>query len=85
MIYDLEEFRIVQGLCNHSKHMERVPSMAALHQPTSVDEWPENDAVRDFDAGPPTHYFVEGRDVLDIAGVALRYYEFEWFNKQSPT
>lgn len=82
-IFDLEEFRIIHDLCNHSKHMQRVKEMVVIHEPTCVDEWTEVDAVRNVDAGPPTHYFVDGRDVLDVARILIDYYKVQWFAREA--
>ncbi|MCL5801952.1 MAG: hypothetical protein M1283_05475 [Gammaproteobacteria bacterium] len=63
-IYSLPEFRIVNSLCNRSKHMGRMPYRLEATYGAMIDEYPEIDSVFDFDNGPPLGYSVDGRDVF---------------------
>lgn len=78
-IYELREFKILQHLCNRSKHM--VPAktvMGALYE-SKIDDWPDVDAVRDFDRGFPTTYSVDDQDVLEVIQAVIAFYDKHWF------
>lgn len=78
-IFELEEFRTLQGLCNRSKHMSASTSiMGTLHEST-IDDWPDVDSVPDFDRGFPTAYSVDERDMDHVIRVVLKFYEDHWF------
>ncbi|MGH9428006.1 MAG: hypothetical protein ACRD2L_17110, partial [Terriglobia bacterium] len=48
-IFTLDEFKVLQDLCNRSKHMSASESvMGTLHEST-IDDWPDVDSVPDFD------------------------------------
>jgi len=77
----LDEFKVLQALCNRSKHMSTTGSaMGTLHRST-IDDWPDVNSVSDFDLGPPTAYFVDSRDVEDIIPVVIKFYDDHWFQK----
>jgi hypothetical protein len=81
-IFKLEEFNVLRALCNRSKHMtQTVAAMGALYG-SNIDDWPDMDAVTDFDRGAPLAYFVDGRDVEDVIPVVIKYYEDNWFQKK---
>lgn len=78
-IFELEEFRTLQGLCNRSKHMSAGTSiMGTLHEST-IDDWPDVDAVQNFDRGFPTAFSVDDRDVQDVIQVVIKFYDDRWF------
>jgi hypothetical protein len=80
-IYELAEFKALQGLCNRSKHMIATNSvMGTLHEAT-IDDWPDVDSVLDFDRGLPTAYSVDDRDVEDVIRAVIRFYDDGWFQK----
>lgn len=81
-IYALNEFKMIQGLCNRSKHM--VPSsnvMGTLYE-SRIDDWPDLDSVGNFDRGFPTAYSVDDRDILDVVEVVIAFYEKHWFRTE---
>lgn len=80
-IYRLDEFRIVNGLCNHSKHLgvSQGPLSHIQCNSISIDEWPDIDSVANIDLGPPTVYFVGDRDVEDVIRCVIEHYEKNWF------
>jgi hypothetical protein len=81
-IYMLDEFKVLLALCNRSKHMSpKVSAMGTLHRST-IDDWPDVDSVSDFDRGPPTGYFVGGRDVEDVICEVIKFYDDKWFQKR---
>jgi len=82
-VFELEEFKVLQGLCNRSKHMCATESaMGALHE-RPIDNWPDIDSVLDFDRGAPTAYFVDGRDMDDVIRAVVKFYEEHWFVNRS--
>jgi len=78
-IFNLEEFKVLQALCNRSKHMCSTESaMGAIHR-RPIDDWPDVDSVLDFDRGPPCAYFVDGRDMDDVVRTVVNFYDEHWF------
>ena len=78
-IYELAEFKVLQSLCNRSKHMIATNTvMGTLHEST-IDDWPDVDSVLDFDRGHPTAYSVDNRDVEDVVKTVIRFYDVGWF------
>jgi len=74
-IFTLKEFKILQNLCNRSKHMSTSNTvMGTLHQST-IDVA----SVPDFDRGFPTAYSVGEQDMDDVIRVVLKFYEDHWF------
>jgi len=82
-IFNLPEFKVVNAVCNRSKHMGCLRYPLEIEYGTMIDEYPEIDSIFDFDNGPPTGYSVDGRDLLDIVDVALGYYETHWYSQFS--
>jgi hypothetical protein len=79
-IFNLEEFKVLQGLCNRSKHMCATDSaMGTLHG-GPIDDWPDVDSVSVFAHGPPRGYFVDGQDMDDIVQTVIKFYEDHWFH-----
>jgi hypothetical protein len=78
-IFNLGEFKVLQALCNRSKHMSASDHvMGTLHQRT-VDDRPDVDSVSDFDRDYATAYSVDERDVEDVIRVVIKFYEDQWF------
>src|SRR5262245_1478059 len=50
-IHALEEFRILQGLCNRSKHMSLTTSSMGAQREAPIDDWRDTDSVLIFDRG----------------------------------
>src|SRR5712671_1181705 len=44
-IFDLEEFKVLQALCNRSKHMCATDSAMGTLRGAPIDDWPEIDSV----------------------------------------
>ncbi len=80
-IFDLLEFKVVNAVCNRSKHMGCLRYQLKIKYGTLFDEYPEIGSVTDFDNGPPVGYSVDGRNLLDIIDVALGYYESHWYDR----
>lgn len=80
-IYSLPEFKIVNSLCNRSKHMGRMPYQLEAKYGAMVSEYPDISSLFSFENGPPLGYSVDGRDLFDIIDVVLRFYRSEWYEK----
>lgn len=52
--------------------------MGALYE-SKIDDWPDVDAVRDFDRGFPTDYSVDDQDVLEVIQAVIAFYDKHWF------
>lgn len=78
-IFTLKEFKMLQGLCNRSKHMSASDTiMGTLHRST-IDDWPDVDSAPDFDRGFPTAYSVDDQDILEVIQVVITFYDKNWF------
>lgn len=78
-IFDIAEFKVVNDLCNRSKHMKHLECRFETEYGVQFDDYPEIDSVHDFDNGPPVNYYVDGRNLLDIIEVVLCYYDSNWY------
>jgi len=78
-IFGIAEFKVVNAVCNRSKHMGDIQYQLETEYGAKLDDYPEIDSVHDFDNGPPVNYYVEGRNLLDIIDVILNYYETNWY------
>ena len=65
-IYAFQDFRTIQQLCNHSKHVCHSEKAMGAMRGGPIDDWPEVDSVTDLDKGAPIGYFADGRDVDDL-------------------
>lgn len=83
-IYGLEEFKILQGLCNRSKHMKASSTVMGTLYESRIDDWPDVDSVQNFDQGVPTAFSVDDRDVHDVIESVIKFYEARWF-QSNPT
>ena len=77
------EFKIINKLCNRTKHPEKIPQITHSEHGLTIDEWKGKiDDLLDFDKGPATnYYFVDGRNVIDIINTVIDFYKTEWFEK----
>ncbi len=83
-IFDLEEFKILQGLCNRSKHMNASSAVMGTLYESKIDDWPDVDSVKNFDQGVPTEFSVDNRDVRDVIDSVIKFYEIRWFQSNTP-
>jgi hypothetical protein len=81
---ELNEFKILQGLCNRSKHMKASSFAMAPSYGAKLDDWPELDSIMSMERGPPTAYFVDGMDIDDVLRAVIEFYESRWFSKLRP-
>lgn len=79
-IFDLDEFKVLQALCNRSKHMCTTDSAMGALSGGPIDDWSDVDSVLNFDRGPTLAYFVDGRDMDDVVRTVVNFYEDRWFN-----
>ena len=80
-IFTLDSFKLLNAICNHSKHLRPFPGPVETKYGLTIDEWPNIDSVESFDNGPPSGYSVDGRDVLDAVDEVVKFYEEKWFSK----
>ena len=80
-IFQLPEFKMIQSLCNRSKHMSASATLSASYGAT-IDDCPDIDSITDFDRGSPTDYFVNGQSVEPAIATILAFYEGEWFRQE---
>lgn len=80
-IRDIPSFQIVNTLCNRTKHLRVIRNNTSSEHNILFDDWPDIDAVRNFDLGPTSKYLVDGRDVLEIIEEVIAFYRTEWFQK----
>jgi hypothetical protein len=83
-IWDTKSFKTINDICNRTKHLSRKCMEISTQYGIPVDDWPDVDAVRDFDLGPASDYFVDGRNVIDIIDEVVEFYERKWFLKKTP-
>lgn len=80
-IFALPEFKVVNSVCNRSKHMGTLRYNLGTEYGTMIDEYPDIDSVMNMDDGPPIGYSVDGRNLLEIVDVVLSFYEINWFSR----
>lgn len=85
-IYREPSFKTVKQVCNMTKHLAPSPDTSSTHG-LKMDDWDavKVDSVRDFDLGPASDYFVDGRNVIDICEDVIRFYREEWFERDGAT
>jgi len=68
-IWNFEEFKFLQALCNRSKHMcVTDQAMGTLHKSKSGTR-------------VVVGYFADGKDVEDVIRAVIKFYEDNWFRK----
>jgi len=80
-IYTLEPFKILNAICNHTKHLRFFSGRIETKYNLTIDEWPNIDSIQSIDNGPPSGYYVDGRDVLDAIDEIIQFYNDRWFSK----
>jgi len=78
-IWDNKSFQIINSICNGTKHLAKMDLTTSSEYGIPFDDWPEVDAVRIFDLGPPSNYFVDGQNIIEIIDEAVNFYETKWF------
>lgn len=80
------DFKLVNQLCNRSKHLKKIDARTGLEGGLNIDEWPDSvdDLIGGFDQGPPTAFLVNEQDIGDVLERILNRYEKEWFGLQTP-
>lgn len=82
VIYDNASFKIIRSLCNRTKHLKRIEMNTYSNHDVPLDDWSDIDAVRNFDKGPASDYFVDGTNIIKIIDEVIDSYRKEWFEKK---
>ena len=76
-IYNLEDFKLLQGLCNRSKHMcVTTYAMGSLHKTVK-----ENVTTSPSTRRQLIGLSVNGHDMDDVILSVIKFYEDNWFSK----
>lgn len=81
-IWETPSFQIINSLCNRSKHLNMISETTSSSHGIPVDDWPDWDAVRNFDLGPASKYLVEGQDIVEIINDIIAFYRTKWFERK---
>jgi hypothetical protein len=81
-IWNTASFKIVNSLCNRTKHLNTVRETTSSSHNLLFDDWPDIDAVRNFDLGPASKYLVDGKDVTEIIDDVIAFYKKKWFERE---
>jgi hypothetical protein len=79
-IWENHSFKKIKALCNRTKHLQPISEKTSSTHGIPLDDWPNVDAVRNFDLGPPSNYFVDGENVIEVIDEIVRFYQDNWFN-----
>jgi len=82
-LWKIPEFKIINAICNRSKHMATISFPLEVQYGANFDDWPDFDSVNDFDCGPPLAYFADGRNLMDVIDVVICFYKKYWYCPQS--
>ena len=82
LIFDNTSFKTINGICNKSKHLQQIKENTSSIHNVPFDEWSDIDAVRDWDRGPASDYFIDGINIIEIVEKVIRFYDTEWFKKK---
>lgn len=80
-IWSLNEFRTINQLCNGTKHLKNTKLKTSAEFGLPLSKWDNVDSVLNFDDGPPSAFYVDSRDIIEIILVVHKYYKSEWFDK----
>ena len=78
LIFDNSDWKIINEICNQTKHVNPVPRLSAEYDLT-FESWHSVDDVRTFDSGPPTRFTVDGHDIEPILERVSDFYRRHWF------
>ena len=81
-IWNTSSFKIINSLCNRTKHLNTVCGTTSSSHDIPFDDWPDVDAVRHFDLGPASMYLVDGQDVAEIINDVIAFYRTRWFERK---
>ena len=79
-IYEDDNYTIIRSLCNSTKHA-RYDIETDTQFGLTMDEWPDLDAVANFDLGPPKGHCVNGKPIDQIIDPVVDLYS-EWFSSR---
>lgn len=84
LIFDeCASFQIINKLCNRTKHLTTSVNTSSLHD-LPLDEWMDIDSVKNFDRGPATDYFIDGKNIIEVMEDVIKSYKSNWFDKKTP-
>ena len=78
-IYDLPEFKIINALCNRSKHLA-ISQETGYRGELTVSEWPDLASVLRIDEGPPSAFYVNNEEIEKPLSRLLEEYRNKWFS-----
>lgn len=80
-VYALSEWKILNDLCNRTKHLSirKVYLNESVGYGLPMSQWPRFSDVVQFSKGPPSGFYVDGRDIGDIFDVVINFYRDHWF------
>jgi hypothetical protein len=81
-IYNNNSFKIIRNLCNKTKHLKQMKVYTLSYHEVPFDDWSDIDAVRNWDKGPASAYFVDDINIIDIIDKVIGFYQTEWFKKR---
>jgi len=84
-IFNKASFKVINSLCNKTKHLQRMKENTSSEHNVPFDEWSDIDAVRNWDKGPASDYFVDGINIIEIINEIIGFYRMEWFKKKGIT
>lgn len=80
-IFKLKEFKLLQELCNRSKHMCATDcAMGPLFETVRESSTNEKSALKS-ERRHLVGFFVNGNDMEDVFRVVIKFYEDNWFSK----
>lgn len=79
-IWRLPEFKIINTICNGTKHFKYAGNLGAKHE-LSFDERPSVDDCASWDRGLPSDFTIDDKDALPILKVVADFYQSKWFAK----
>jgi len=81
-IFELEEFKLLQALCNRSKHMHTPHNAMATLYRSPITLRPDANPVSGSSRRTTEAYFVDGRDLEDVIRAVVKFYADGWFEIQ---
>ena len=82
LIFKNASFKVINSLCNKTKHFQRMKENTSSEHNVLFGEWLDIDAVRNWDKGPASDYFVDGINIIEMIDEVLGFYRTEWLEKK---
>ena len=84
-IWDLPEFRTINGICNGTKHFISKHKATSAEYGLNFDDWDNIDDIQNFDNGPPKAFKVDDIDIEPVLRKIIEFYSTNWFEKSQTT